>query len=61
MNKIEVLETRIASLRLQFEKMKAKIGEGPHVLALEEGTRIAVEELTERLEALRAGRPDPYE
>lgn len=49
------------SLRLQFETMKARLGDDPHIQAPEEGTRIAVEELTERLEALRAGRPDPHE
>lgn len=59
--KIEGLERKIKSLRLQFETMKARLGDGPHIQALEEGTRIAVEELTERLEALRAGRPDPHE
>lgn len=55
------IESRIANLHLQFVRMRAKHGEGPHILALEEGTRIAVEELMERLEALRAGRPDPHE
>lgn len=61
MSKIKAIEARIASLNLQFETMKAKLGEGPHVLALEEGTKMAVQELSERLVALRAGRPDPYE
>lgn len=60
-SKIKAIEARIASLNLQFETMKAKLGEGPHVLALGEGTKMAVQELSERLVALRAGRPDPHE
>lgn len=60
-SKIKAIEARIAGLNLQFARMLAKLGEGPHILALEEGTKMAVEELTERLVALRAGRPDPHE
>lgn len=51
---IEQLEARIKGLNEQAEMLVAKLGPGRHSEALLEGTRMAVEEIEERLAELRA-------
>lgn len=54
MNEIERLEARIKSLNDQADMLIAKLGPGKHTDALLAGTRMAVEEIEERLAELRA-------
>ena len=51
---IKQLEERIKSLNLQLERMREITGPGPHIDALETGTKMAVEEIQERIDLLRA-------
>lgn len=55
MNEIERLEARIKSLNDQAEMLIAKLGPSKHTDALLVGTRMAVEEIKERLAELKAG------